>query len=192
MQAGWAVALCDSGWLKGHQTLLAGHLSAAPTFVRQTSSLRWGKDHGMSQACGTFPRMNVQGAPVSVTIKDQSGAGKVTATVTLDGIDSRITVRDLIRTRVREEVARYNAASTDIFHGPVMPDEAEPTPDGYRMPRRRHLDWEKQADNALHAFARNGFFVLVGGRQVTDPDEILELTADTDIRFIRLVQLVGG
>jgi len=139
--------------------------------------------------------MNGQGTPVSVTIKDLSGAGKVAATMTLDGIDSCITVRDLIRTRVREEVAGYNAAtaaSSDIFHGLVMPDGAEPTPDGFRMPRRRHVDWEEQADKALHAFERNGFFVLVVGRQVTDPGEVLELTADTDIRFIRLVQLVGG
>ena len=149
----------------------------------------------MSRPCGTVPHVNGQGAPVSVTIKDLSGAGKVAATMTLDGIDSCITVRDLIRTRVREEVARYNAAtaaSTDIFHGLVMPDGAEPTPEGFRMPRRRHVDWEQQAGKALHAFERNGFFVLVAGRQVTDPDEVLELTADTDIRFIRLVQLVGG
>jgi hypothetical protein len=136
-----------------------------------------------------------QVASISVTIKDQSGAGKVAATMTLDGIDSCVTMRDLIRTRVREEVARYNArvtSSTDIFHGLVMPEGAEPTPDGFRMPGRRHVDWEKQADKALHAFERNGFFVLVAGRQVTDPGEVLELTADTDIRFIRLVQLVGG
>ena len=149
----------------------------------------------MSQPCGTVPDVNGQGAPISVTIKDLSGAGKVAATMTLDGIDSRITVRDLIRTRVREEVARYNAAtaaSTDIFHGLVMPDGAEPTPDGFRMPRRRHVDWPEQAGKALHAFGRNGFFVLVAGRQVTDPDEVLELTADTDIRFIRLIQLIGG
>ena len=134
------------------------------------------------------------GALISVTIKDQSGAGKVAATITLDGIDSSITVRDLIRTRVREEVARYHAkaTSTDIFRGLVMPDGAEPTPEGFRMPQRRRLDWEEQADKALRAFQRNGFFVLVGGRQVTEPDEALELTPDTDIRFIRLVQLVGG
>jgi hypothetical protein len=44
----------------------------------------------------------------------------------------------------------------------------------------------------VDALARNGFFVLVGERQVTDLDEVLELTAEADIRFIRLVQLVGG
>lgn len=138
--------------------------------------------------------MPAQPTPISVTIKDQSGAGKVGATITLDGIDSRVTVRDLIRTRVREEVARYNAkpASTDIFHGLVMPDGAEMTSRGFRMPKKRRIDWEQQADKALEAFQKNGFFVLVDDRQVTDPDEVLELAPDTDIRFIRLVQLVGG
>jgi hypothetical protein len=60
------------------------------------------------------------------------------------------------------------------------------------MTRPRRVDWEQQAERALDAFARNGFFVLVGDRQVTDLDEELRLTADSDIRFIRLVQLVGG
>jgi hypothetical protein len=34
--------------------------------------------------------------------------------------------------------------------------------------------------------------VLVDDRQVTELGEELELTADSDIRFVRLVQLVGG
>lgn len=33
---------------------------------------------------------------------------------------------------------------------------------------------------------------LVGDRQVTDLDEVLDLSLGTDIRFIRLVQLAGG
>lgn len=136
--------------------------------------------------------MTGQAAPITVTIKDQSGAGKVADTITIEGIDSRITPRDLIRTRVREEVARYNATLADIFQGLVMPEGAQPAPGGFRMPARRGVDWEQQAGLAVDAFARNGFFVLVGDRQVTDLDEVLELTAESDIRFIRLVQLVGG
>lgn len=136
--------------------------------------------------------MTGQAAPITVVIKDQSGAGKVAASITLEGIDSRITLRDLIRSRVREEVARYNAALADIFQGLVMPEGARPAPEGFRMPARRRVDWEQQAGRALDAFDRNGFFVLVGGRQVTGLDEVLELTADSDIRFLRLVQLVGG
>jgi hypothetical protein len=73
-----------------------------------------------------------------------------------------------------------------------MPDGAQPTREGFRMPVRRRVDWEQQADLALDAWGRNAFFILVGGRQVTDLDEVLELTAESDIRFLRLVQLAGG
>jgi hypothetical protein len=136
--------------------------------------------------------MTGHAALITVVIKDQSGAGKVAATSTLKDIDSPITLRDLIRTRVREEVARYNATLADLFQGLVMPDGAQPTPEGFRMPARRRIDWEQQADRALDAFGRNGFFILIDARQVTDLEEVLELTAESDIRFLRLVQLVGG
>jgi hypothetical protein len=130
--------------------------------------------------------------PITVTIKDETGAGRVTAAITLDGVDQRITLRDLVRTRVREEVARYNTQPSSRFTGLVMPQGAEPGPEGFRMAAARPIDWEQQAGKAIEAFGRNGFFVLVGDRQVTDLDDELELTADSDIRFVRLVQLVGG
>jgi hypothetical protein len=129
---------------------------------------------------------------VTVTIRDQTGAGRVGHTTTISGISDRTTLRDLIRTRVRDEVARYNAGPTDVFNGLVMPEGARPTPAGYSMPRRRTIDWERQADLALESFGRNGFFVLVDDKQVADLDEQLALSADTDIRFVRLVPLVGG
>jgi hypothetical protein len=130
--------------------------------------------------------------PITVTIRDETGAGRVTAAMTLDGVDQQITLRDLVRTRVREEVARYNADAGSLFTGLVMPEGAEPGQAGFRMAAARTIDWQQQADRAMEAFGHNGFFVLVGDRQVTDPDEVLGLTADTEIRFIRLVQLVGG
>ncbi|MET9311504.1 hypothetical protein ABZX12_06735 [Kribbella sp. NPDC003505] len=129
---------------------------------------------------------------ITVTIIDVSGAGRVGAKTLLEGISSRTTLRDLVRTRVREEVARFNTAPQPIFRGLVMPEGGSPAEDGFRLPRQRQLDWERQADRAIEAFGRNGFFVLVDDRQVTELDEQLELTADSDIRFVRLVQLVGG
>ena len=129
---------------------------------------------------------------ITVRIKDQSGAGRLRATTTLEGISSRITLRDLVRTRVREEVARYNAAPEPVFSGLVMPEGAQPVAQGFRMPTARRIDWEHQADRTVEAFQRNGFFVLVDDRQVTELDEELDLTPDSDIRFVRLVQLVGG
>ena len=129
---------------------------------------------------------------VTVTIRDERAPGKPAGTITLEEIPSRITLRDLIRTRVREEVATYNSAPTREFRTLVQPVDAEVTLNGYRLREPRRLDWRRQADAAEEAFLRNRFFVLVGDRQVAELDEELALDADTEIRFIKLTPLVGG
>ena len=129
---------------------------------------------------------------VTVTVRDENSPGKVAGTLTLEDIPAALTLRDLISTRVREEVARANAAPGGEFRALVEPVDAERTLNGFRLREPRHVDCEQQADVALEAFGRNGFFVLVGGRQVDDLDEELELGADTDIRFLKLTPLVGG
>lgn len=129
---------------------------------------------------------------VTVTVRDETRPGSVTSTLTLEDIPAAITLRDLIRTRVREEVARANAAPGREVRTLVEPVEAERTLNGYRLREPRRIDWERQADVALEAFERNGFFVIVGGRQVESLDEELALGADTDVRFVKLTPLVGG
>ena len=129
--------------------------------------------------------------PVSVEVRDQRSGGGTHAAITLE-LSERTTLRDLIRTRVRDEGAEINLAPKPIFNGLVQPVGAEETLNGYRLEKARTIDWERQADAAEEAFARNGFFVIVGDRQVDDLDEQLELDPDTEIRFVRLTPLVGG
>ena len=78
-------------------------------------------------------------------------------------IPAAVKWRDLIRTRVREELAKANAAIGEgrKFRTLVQPTEAEATLNGYRLRKGRTIDWRRQADEAETAFARNGFFVLV-------------------------------
>lgn len=129
---------------------------------------------------------------MQVRLRDATATGTVTGELVLDGVPDRITVRDLIRTRVREEVARHNLGTGDYFTGLVQPAEGTDTPRGYKLARPRKIDWEEQADVAEAGFMANRFFVLVGDEQVTELDQVLELSVDTDIRFVKLVPLVGG
>jgi hypothetical protein len=98
-----------------------------------------------------------------IVLADTTASGTETARLLLDDVPSPIRLRDLIRHRVREEVARDNAQ-----------------------------DWQAQADAAVTAFGRNGFFVFVGGRQVEDLDEELTLAEADVVSFVRLVPLAGG
>jgi hypothetical protein len=129
---------------------------------------------------------------MAVTIRDETATGRPTGHVVVIDIPGTITLRELIRLRIREEVARYNAGPTDRFQGLVRPTEAEEDLNGYRMRSRRFIDWEQQAGAAIEAFTHNGFFVLVGDRQVDDLDEELDLDEASDVAFVRLVPLAGG
>ena len=126
-----------------------------------------------------------------VKIQDETAAGRVVGGFELD-VAGPVRLRELIRLRVREEVARHNARPVDRFNGLVRPTAAEADLNGYLLPTPARIDWERQADAAVAAFERNGFFVLVGDRQVEDLDEELTLDEASRVVFIRLVQLVGG
>ncbi|MEV4160813.1 hypothetical protein [Nonomuraea dietziae] len=128
----------------------------------------------------------------SVTFRDETATGRALAEFSLPNLPERISARELVRLRVREEVARYNAAPSPRFRGLVKPSDAEAELNGYRMRTARKLDWEKQADAAETAFARNGFLLLVGDRQIEDLDTQIDLIADPVVSFVKLIPLVGG
>ncbi|GIH09324.1 hypothetical protein Rhe02_73910 [Rhizocola hellebori] len=128
----------------------------------------------------------------SVVLRDETPTGREIASWELPGLPERISARELVRLRVREEVARFNAADTEVFRGLVQPTDTEVTVNGYRLRTRRRLDWEQQADAACRAFDRNGFVMLVGDRQIDDLDDMIELHDNPCVSFIKLVALVGG
>jgi hypothetical protein len=131
----------------------------------------------------------------TIILYDETLPGERTSALRLDLLTSQITLRELIRRRIYEEVQQYHAAPNDApFRGLVTPTDTERLLNGPKdEPRpKRRVDWEAQYEKALLAFQRNGFFVLVGDRQVEDLDEELELKVNTDVRFVKLVPLVGG
>lgn len=100
-----------------------------------------------------------------IVVADTTAAGTETARLLLDDVPSPIRLRDLIHHRVREEVVRSGVSSGD---------------------------WQVEAEVAVRAFGRNGFFVFVGDRQVEDLDEELTLAEADVVSFVRLVALAGG
>jgi len=111
---------------------------------------------------------------------------------TLDVMGGRITLRELIRTRVANEVRDYNLSQPEYFRGLVQPTDAERSLNGFRMRKRRRIDPEKQFELAIKAFFANGFIVLVNDRQVDELEEEIEIRPDTTVTFLKLVPLVGG
>jgi hypothetical protein len=137
----------------------------------------------------------------TLTITDDTASGETTNTLTLDILDETITVRELIRSRVYQEVQDFNrrlqAADerVEAFRGLVTPRDEERMLNGQPRARRRNvkeIDWKEQFDVACHAFERNGFFLLIDDRQAESLDEVVTLRHDTRVSFVRLMPLVGG
>jgi hypothetical protein len=128
----------------------------------------------------------------TVRVRDEVRPGSGSDDFVLPDLPDRLTVRELIRTRVREEVAKANADKAQPRRLLVAPVEAEVTVNGYLVTDGRTIDWERQAAVAVEAFERQGFFVFVDGRQVGELDEEVALAPDSEVRFLRLTPLVGG
>ena len=129
---------------------------------------------------------------VALSVCDETASGEKTPACSLDFLTETITVRELIRERVYQEVREYNAKDPGYFKGLVEPADAERVLNGYKLRTARKIDWEKQYSLAVRAFESNGFFVLVDDRQVRSLDESILITPNTQVSFIRLLPLVGG
>lgn len=106
--------------------------------------------------------------------------------------EAQVTVRELIRARVTQEVNDYNTRQPEFFRTLIQPDEAEVTLNGFRLPVKRVINCEAQINKAFQAFKGNGFLILVNGHQAETLDDVIDITPTTSVSFLKLVPLVGG
>ena len=128
----------------------------------------------------------------TLTIHDESLGGESLRAWALEVTTERLTVRELIRSRVYQEVQDYNQQCGQVFHGLVPPEEAEKTLNGWKLKKPRLLDWKRQFERAVEAFESNRILILVNDRQAESLDDELVLDPQMTVTFLRLTPLVGG
>jgi hypothetical protein len=128
----------------------------------------------------------------TLTVRDENTSGGTLHEFALEVLTERITVRELIRSRVYQEVQDYNRRQPPVYRGLVQPTDAEATLNGYHLRQARLIDWKKQYDKAVAAFETNGFLVLIDDKQAESLDEEIVVRPDTRVSFLRLTPLVGG
>lgn len=128
----------------------------------------------------------------TITIRDTTLAGATTHELQLELESERMDVRELIRSRVFQEVKDYNAGVGERFRGLVQPTGSTVEANGYRLIKRRKIDWQEQYQASVEAFERGHVLILLDDRQLERLDEPLELTSSSKVAFLRLVPLVGG
>jgi len=130
--------------------------------------------------------------PATLTIRDESTGGGTWNEIALEVLTERITVRELIRSRVYQEVQDHNLRQPEIFRGLVEPTDAERELNGFRLKRPRQIDWKQQYERAIAAFEAGAFLVLVDDRQMDSLEEEIVVRPGTCASFLRLTPLVGG
>jgi hypothetical protein len=128
----------------------------------------------------------------TLTVRDESSAGQTLHEFALEVLSERLNVRELIRSRVYQEVQDYNLRQPQVYRGLVQPTDAERTLNGFEMKKPRQIDWKQQFDKAIEAFEANQILILVDDRQVDSLDEEIVIGPRTRVSFLRLTMLVGG
>lgn len=128
----------------------------------------------------------------TLTIRDEQVGRGTVHEFSLEFLAERITVRELIRSRVYQEVKDHNVRRPEEFRTLVQPTDAEQTLNGYRLKKPRQIDWKKQFEKALEAFESNQILVLINDRQAESLDDEFTIGPDTQVSFLRLTMLVGG
>jgi len=124
---------------------------------------------------------------------DESLSGQRLHSFTLECLEERMSVREIIRARIWQEVQDYNSQGLlSKFVGLIQPVDDEKRLNGDVRLKPKRVDWERQYKTALRAFETNGFFILIGDRQAADLDEEFLIQPDTEVSFVKLVPLVGG
>ncbi len=104
----------------------------------------------------------------------------------------KISIRELIRQRVTQEVEEFNNRQPTVFRMLVQPNDTERTLNGFKFHKSRFVDPVTQFEKAIEAFEGNGFIVLVDDYQVQHLDDEIALHPETSVTFLKLVPLVGG
>ena len=130
----------------------------------------------------------------TLTIRDEltSNLGKADYVITINLTARRLTARELIRERVKHEVEDFNSRQPELYHGLVQPTDTERTLNGFKFREKRKLDWQEQFEKAVEGFQRNAFILLVDDLQIEELDQVIPLSPETSVTFVKLVPLVGG
>jgi hypothetical protein len=142
---------------------------------------------------------------MQLTMRDQTN-GRLRAEAMV--VDWRkgvpLTARTLIAERVRLEWEAREAGAEARKRGalsPLVTTETMRRLDSHRRPwggdavrakAAPPMTLEEVTTVALEGFRRNAFFLIVDGRQVTELDEVIPFSTTSEVRFLRLVPLIGG
>lgn len=114
-------------------------------------------------------------------MRDVSHGGHELGRTRLDDLPAVVTLGELLRIRIRDDVARYNADPGAVFHGLVQPADSVRHSDGHHMRAPRPLDADRLLVAAEEAVAAGALWFDIEGEAVTDLGHRIDVDAHDEI-----------
>lgn len=128
-----------------------------------------------------------------LTITDENFPGTVAHQCQVAFETAEVTVEEIIKQRVTQEVESYNQQREKrAFLGLVAPKKLVSKPNDQGSFTATPIDAEQQVYIALDSFQKNGFFLLIDNIQAEELHQRITLREDTVITFLKLTPLIGG
>jgi len=126
----------------------------------------------------------------TVVMRDEEMTGQPLSEFSLDVMTETVTVRELLRSRVHQQIKDRNIQRRGALAGIVEPSAAEQQLNGPRTAST--LDWKPFFERAADAFSRNLILVIVDECQMESLDQTVQLRPGSEVVFMRLTPLAGG
>ena len=115
-------------------------------------------------------------------------SGQRTVPVSVTVPVAGLSVRDLIARKIEQEWTEYANQQRPGFSGEAFSSEALLG----AAPLAPRDDSHEEVERAQQAFAAREFMIVVDDQRVCDPDEVLVVSPDTRVEFIKILPMVGG
>jgi hypothetical protein len=101
-----------------------------------------------------------------------------------------MTIRELIRHKVDQEVAEYAAHQRSGLSGEYLSPEVLIRSESLEALAPGPVDVERA--RALRAYIAGDYMIVISDQRVLDPETVITLSPDTRVEFIKILPLVGG
>ncbi len=125
-------------------------------------------------------------------IHDEDARGNRFHTIRIINDQDELTVKEIIKRRIENEICKFNLQRPICFFSLVQPEDSEITLRGFRLREHRAIDWQTQFKVAIDAFEKKHFIVNANGKDLQSLDDVISIDQDTDVVMIKFMEIVGG
>ncbi|MGF1723148.1 hypothetical protein [Photobacterium nomapromontoriensis] len=119
-------------------------------------------------------------------IEQRKGDNTVLAVVHIHLTDKLVSLKQLIELKVKAEI------TAKLHEAQRGQDAKEWRLNTHAKTSTVQYDIDTEVNRAVEHFQRNGFFVLIDGKQITDLNQLIIWREGLNITFLQLVPLIGG